>query len=153
MTKFQIIPNISVNLYLHAINDSKPVYRIATRYAALPLVDMNVTANNEETSKKEKVSILITGAHRCFRKKIGFNDQSDRKRSRIAQSAKHCRRWPQKLVTKTLEDCIINGFSNYLLDPSCPVVSWPTFLYNLVQEYIDSAEDMRLRSPKDKVQF
>ena len=144
MTKFQIIPNISVDLYLHAINDSKPVYRISTRYAALPLVEMNVTANNEETGKKEKVSILTTGAHRCFRKKIGFNDQSDSKRSRIALSAKHYRRWPQKLVAKTLEDCIINGFSNYLLDPSCPVESWPTFLYNLVQEYIDSGEDMRL---------
>ena len=67
--RFQIIPNIFVDLYLHAINDSKPVYRISTRYAALPLVEMNVTANNEETGKKEKVSILTTGANRCFRKK------------------------------------------------------------------------------------
>ena len=54
MTKFQIIPNISVNLYLHAINDSKPVYRISTRYATLPLVEMTGTINNEETGKREK---------------------------------------------------------------------------------------------------
>ena len=71
-TTFQIIPNRSVSLYLHAINDSKPVYRISTRYAALPLVEMNVTANNDETGRKEKVSILTTEAHRCFRKKNGF---------------------------------------------------------------------------------
>ena len=153
MTTFQILPERSISLYLHAINDSKPVYRISTRYAALPLVELNVTANNDETGRKEKVSVLTTQAHRCFRKKMAFNDKSDSKRSRIALSAKHYRRWPQKLVAKTLEDCIINAYANYLLDPSCPVESWPTFLYNLVQEFIDSGEDMRVRRKKDDVRF
>ena len=144
-TTFRVLPHRSVNIQLHAINDSKPVYRISSKYAALPLVELNVTRKNPENFRKEKVSVKTTLAHKYFRKKMGFNDQSDSKRSRIGLSAKYFKRQPQKLVAKTLEDAVINAYCNYLLDPGCLDESWPTFVYNLVQEFIDSGANMRER--------
>ena len=52
-------------------------------YAALPKVPMELVIPNVETGKKEKVEILTSPAHRCYRKFLGFNDQSDAKRSLI----------------------------------------------------------------------
>ena len=48
-------------------------------------------------------------------------------------------------MAKTLEDCITNAYLNYLLDPGCKVEPWPVFLTHLVQELLDSGEDMRVR--------
>ena len=112
---------MSATIFLHSVLDSKPVYRISTKYGALPLVKMTVTDVDSKTGSKEKIEILTTGAHKCFRKKMGFNDQSDAKRSYIGISGRYYKRWPQHILGKTMEDCIINGFNNYLLDPNCPI--------------------------------
>ena len=47
------------------------------------------------------------------------------------------------MLAKTLEDCIINGYNNYLLDPRCPIEPFPVYLNWLVQELLDSGENMR----------
>ena len=59
---------------------------------------------------------------------MGFNDGSDRLRSRIGLSGKYYRSWPKHLLAKILEDAIINAYANYLLDPSCEVESFTVFL-------------------------
>ena len=114
---------------------------------------MSITDLVPGTRKKEKFEIQTTPAHKCFRMKMGFNDQSDAKRSFIGLSSKYYRRWPQKLVAKTLEDACINAYANYLLDCACPVEPWPVFLYWLVQELIDSGENMRKRKMKPHEKF
>ena len=130
-------------IYLHAINDSKVCYRISSRYAGLPKVKMSVTARELGIGKKRKIEVETTAAHKCFRKKMGFNDQSDAKRMHIGLSAKKYTRWPQHILAKTLEDAIINSYNNYLLDPECTQESFPVYLINLVQEFLDSGENMR----------
>ena len=134
-----------IHIFLHAVNDSKIVYRISTRYGAKPAVKMVFT--NDSSGKKLRDTFQTSGAHKAFRKRMGANDQSDAKRSRIRLSAKYFKSWPQKLVAKTLEDCITNAYLNYLLDPGCKVEPWPAFLTHLVQELLDSGEDMRVRKP------
>ena len=37
------LPNYKISIFLHAVNDSKPVYRISNKYAVLPRVEMNMT--------------------------------------------------------------------------------------------------------------
>ena len=88
-------------------------------------------------------------AHYLFRKKMGFNDASDAKRSHMGLSKRQYMRQPQKLTAKSLEDLHINGYANYLLDPNCPIEPQPVFLLKLVQEYIDSGANMRERRPVD----
>ena len=111
-------------------------------YAALPKVPMELVIPNVETGKKEKVEILTSPAHRCYRKFLGFNDQSDAKRSLIGLSAKFFKRWTQKLTAKPIEDAIINSYLNYLLDFSCRVKPFMVFLYNLDQELLETGENM-----------
>ena len=107
----------------------------------------NVTKKDLERKKRAKVSIMTSGAQRCFRKYMGFNDQSDAKRSQIGLSAKYFKRWPQKLTAKTLEDATINAYLNYMLDPACPNERWPVFLIWVVDEFIGAGENMREQLP------
>ena len=138
------LPHTSIPIYLHAINDSKPVFRITNKYAALPLVKMKVTKENHE-GRKELVELKTTQAHRTFRMKMGFNDASDRMRNLLGLSARYYKAWPKHLVAKTIEDAIINSYNNYLLDPACPIESWPEFLLEVVQEFLDSGANLRKR--------
>ena len=138
-------------IYLHAVNDSKVVYRITNKYAANPRMSLMVSAPDPETNMKAKKEVQTSPAHWCFRKKMGFNDQSDAKRSKIGLSAMYFKMWPKKLLAKTLEDAIINGYCNYLLDPSCSNESWPTYLDFLVEELLESGENMRSRSAERKL--
>ena len=142
-TTLPLMAGKKVNLFLHAVHDSKVVFRVSTKYGALPLVTMSMTELNDSTRKKELVSVSTSGAHKSFRMKMGFNDQSDAKRSTIGLSSKYYNAWPKHLVAKTLEDTVINGYNNYLLDPNCKVESWPIFLYELVQEFITCGANMR----------
>lgn len=135
-----------IPLYLHAVNDSKVVYRISTLYGANPAVKMMIT--DDSSGKKLRTEVETSAAQKAYRKWMGGNDQSDAKRAKIKLSAKYFRRWPQKLVAKTLEDCITNAYLNYLLDPGCEIEPWPVFLHNLVQELLDSGEDLRCRKRK-----
>ena len=137
------------NIFLHATTDSNLVYRISTKYAGLPRVKMIVTDKDGKTGKKVKMEVSTTGSQKCFRSKMGFNDQSDAKRARIGLSAKYFKQWPQHLLGKTIEDCIINSYGNYLLDPNCPTETWPDFLYSFVQELLDSGENMRKKQEHD----
>lgn len=136
---FSIAKKLKVTLYLHAVNDSKPVFRLSSKYGALPKCVMTLT-----DEKKVRNVVSTSGAHKSFRKNMGNNDQSDAKRAVLGLSGKYYRRWPMHPLSKTIEDGIINSYLNYLLDPSCAVEPWPTFLYNLVQELIDTGEDLRM---------
>ena len=118
-TVLSILGRRKAVIYLHAINDSKPVYRITTRYAALPLVPLIMTAYDQQKEVKVHKEIQTTGAHKCFRENMGFNDQSDAKRSLLKLSSKYYPHWPKHMLGKTIEDAIINSYLNYLLDPNC----------------------------------
>lgn len=76
-----------VPIYLHAINDSKPVFRITNRYADRPAAEMTFSTKNDVTGKIGVVSVKTSMAHKVFRKEMGNNDQSDAKRSMIGLSA------------------------------------------------------------------
>ena len=76
---------------------------------------------------------------------MGHNDQSDGKRVEIGLTRRHYKRWPQKLLAKTIEDAITNSYLNYLLDPNCEKESWPVFLYWLVDELIQTGENLRAK--------
>ena len=58
---------------------------------------------------------------------MGNNDQSDAKRAQLGLSAMYYKYWPKKTVAKILEDAIINGGLNLMLDPGCPKESWISF--------------------------
>ena len=95
------IPNFfNVCLYLHAVKDSKVCYRISSLYGALPVVDLAAVAKDPINGKKRKVTIKTSKAHRTFRKKLGYNDQSDAKRTRLGLSGKYYYRWPHKPFAK-----------------------------------------------------
>jgi len=140
-TTFEIARNLKVLLYLHAVNDSKPVFRLSTKFAALPKVEMVIT-----NKKKVRKTVSTSGAHKSFRKNMGNNDQSDAKRAMLGLSGMFYKQWPKHILAKTLEDGIINAYLNYLLDPGCPIESWPDFHHNLVQELLDSGANLRKRS-------
>ena len=91
---------LKVPLYLHAVRDSKVVYRISSKYAAKPTAELTVTAKDPSTGQREKLQIQSSKAHAVFRKKLGYNDQSDAKRSRLGLSSRYYRRWPQKPFAK-----------------------------------------------------
>ena len=84
---------------------------------------MDFTVLGPDKGKKVLKEMETSAAHKSFRKRMGYNDQSDAKRSVIGLSGKYYKEWPKHLLAKTLEDCIINGYNNYLLDPSCPIES------------------------------
>ena len=84
---------------------------------------------------------------------MGNNDQSDAKRAQLGLSAMYYKYWPKKTVAKILEDAIINGGLNLMLDPGCPKESWISFCYNLVQELIDSGDNLRHRSSGQAAQY
>ena len=140
------LPNCKIPIFLHAVNDSKPVYRISNKYAVLPRVEMNMTEFDPDVGKKVSVVKQTSEAHKTFRLKMGFNDGSDRMRQMIGLSGRYYRSWPKHIVAKTLEDAIINAYGNYLLDPSCPVEPFTTFLYQVVQEFLDSGKNLRQKS-------
>ena len=137
------LPTIKIPIYLHAVNDSKPVYRITNKYAVLPRVEMDMTEFDPNLGKRVSVVKQTSEAHKTFRLKMGFNDGSDRMRQMIGLSGRYYRSWPKHIVAKTLEDAIINAYGNYLLDPSCPVEPFTTFLYQVVQEFLDSGKNLR----------
>ena len=103
---------------------------------------MNVTRKNQEGGK-ELVESSTTEAHKCFRFKMGFNDASDRMRNLLGLSSRYYKAWPKHIVAKTIEDSIINAYNNYLLDPECPIESWPAFILWVVQEFLDSGANLR----------
>ena len=140
VTEFEMPAKRKVSIFLHAINDSKPVFRISTKFAARPKVPMILTDNN-----KQRKEVRTSGAHRSFRKNMGNNDQSDAKRSILGLSAMQYRRWPKHILAKTMEDATINAYLNYLLDPNCPTEPWTVFIVNLVQELLDSGKNFRKR--------
>ena len=89
-TRFNLQIGRNVDMYLHAVNDSKPVYQISTRYAALPKKKLQmITKSQESSGKKIKKEVPTSPAHVSFRKQMGFNDQSDAKRSFIGLSTKY----------------------------------------------------------------
>ena len=137
------VTGFRVNLFLHAVNDSKPVYRISNKYGAKPSVKMNFTVKDDTLQKKVLKEQSTTKAHKMFRFGMGFNDGSDRLRSRIGLSGRYYRAWPKHLVANTLEDAIINAYGNYLLDPNCKVESFTDFLIWLVDELISSGTNLR----------
>ena len=147
-TNVRLLPAVQVPIYLHAVNDSKPVYRISNRYAAKPSVEMNFTNKDATTRKKVLVENKTSEAHRTFRFGMGFNDGSDRMRTIIGLSGRYYRAWPKHLVANVLEDCILNGYGNYLLDPNCGVEAFTEFAKLLIQEFIDSGASLR----KNRVQ-
>lgn len=147
-TSVQIASASPTTLYFHAVNDSKVVYRLSNHYAARPKTEMEFTLLENNTSKKIKKSMKTSQAHKKFRKSMGHNDQSDGKRAKIGLSRRQYRRWPQKLLAKTMEDAISNGYLNYLLDPNCEREPWPVFLYALVDELIESGENLRTTVPE-----
>lgn len=119
---------LTSTLYLHAITDSKVVYRLSNHHAALPKKTMNFTVRDPTSGKKIKESRETSQAHARFRKSMGYNDQSDAKRTTIGLSRRYYKRWTQKPLAKTIEDAIINAYLNYLLDPNCKNESWPVWL-------------------------
>ena len=74
-TELQLLRNFGVKVYLHPVHYSKVVYRLTTKYGAFPKVPTNVTKQDLKRKKREKVSTMTSGAQRCFRKYMGFNDQ------------------------------------------------------------------------------
>ena len=140
------LPDFKIPIFFHSVNDSKPVYRISNKYAVLPRVEMNMTEFDPDVGKKVSVVKQTSEAHKTFRLKMGFNDGSDRMRQMIGLSGRYYRSWPKHIVAKTLEDAIINAYGNYLLDPSCPVEPFTTFLYQVVQEFLDSGKNLRQKS-------
>ena len=56
----------------------------------------------------------------------------------------------QKLTAKPIEDAIINSYLNYLLEFSCQVEPFTDFLYNVVEEMLESGENMRKRKSYSK---
>ena len=73
MSEIPVLGHVNSKIFLHAVHDSKPVYRITSRHAALPLVELSIPVLNPQ-SGKVKVSVRTTMAHYRFRKKMGFND-------------------------------------------------------------------------------
>ena len=71
---------VQIPVYLHAVNDSKPVYRISTKDAAKPPVKLMETELNASTGRKVAVEKITSEAHSTFRKKMGFNNGSHRMR-------------------------------------------------------------------------
>ena len=88
-TKLPLLGRRKACVYLNAINDSKPVYRISTKYAAQPLVPITMTTLDHQKGCKVHKEIKTTGAHKSFRKNMGFNDQSDAKRALVKLSSKY----------------------------------------------------------------
>ena len=115
-TELFLLENLKIKIYLHAVLDSKVVYRVSNRYGASPLATMDVTVQDPDSKKKKKVSIRTSEAQRVFRMRMGYNDQSDAKRTRIGLSSKYYKRWSQKLLAKLIEDAITNAYGTYLLD-------------------------------------
>ena len=76
-----------IPLYLHAVNDSKVVYRISTLYGANPAVKMMLT--DDSSGKKLRTEVETSAAQKAYRKWMGGNDQSDAKRAEIKLSAKY----------------------------------------------------------------
>ena len=120
MTDLDLGTGDKVRVFLHAINDAKPIFRISTKYAGLPKRALEVTVQDKTTGRRVKKTVETSSAHWSFRKNMGFNDQSDAKRSLIGLSAKYQKHWPKHLVAKSLEDMIINAYLNFLLDTTCP---------------------------------
>jgi len=148
--KMRTSDNIEIPLYLHVVRDSKIVYRVSTKYGAKPTGQLNFTNKDRTTGKRSKVFVHTSKAHLTYRKKLGYNDQSDTKRSRLGLSLRYYRRWPQKLLAKNWEDGLINAYNNFLIDPSCPTEPWFEWLTKLVQEWVEAGDDLRQRK-KDPV--
>ena len=119
-----VVSDRSMLVYLHAVHDSKIVYRLSTKYAAKPSVPLKMTVKDRRSRKKQMIEAKTSEAHRTFRKHLGHNDQSDGKRSRIGLSSRYYKRWPQKPFAKTWEDWLINCYLNSVIDPSFPIEGW-----------------------------
>ena len=89
LAKIRISNNIEIPLYLHVITDSKIVYRISTKYGAKPTGELNFTKKDRTSGKRSKVVVHTSKAHLTYRKKLGYKDQSDAKRSRLGLSLRY----------------------------------------------------------------
>ena len=78
---------------------------------------------------------------------MGYNNQSEAKRSIIGLLTRYYKQWPKHLVAKSLEDIIINSYLNFLLDPGCISEKFTTYIYNFVQELQEAGENMRKTKP------
>ena len=99
-TDLKLSEYFNVKLFVHVVVDSKICYRLSTKYAAFPLVPLQVTVSGPKTSKKRKIEIRTSGAQRICRQEMGHNDQSDVKHQKLGLSTRYFRRWPQKLFAK-----------------------------------------------------
>ena len=82
---------LSADLYLHAVNDSKIVFRLTNHYAALPKTTMEFTVLDPSGIRIKK-TLETSQAHRRFRKSMGHNDQSDVKRTQIGLTRRYYKR-------------------------------------------------------------
>ena len=62
-TKIPLLGRRKACVYLHAINDSKPVYRISTKYAAQPLVPITMTILDNQKNCKVHKEVKTAEAH------------------------------------------------------------------------------------------
>ena len=46
VSEIPVLGHVKSKIFLHAVHDSKPVYRIASRHAALPLVELSIPVLN-----------------------------------------------------------------------------------------------------------
>ena len=122
-----------MTVYLHAVHDSKIVYRLSTKYAAKPSVPLKMIGKYDSSRKKQIIEGETSEAHRTFCKHVGYNDQVDEKRSRIGLSSRYYKRWPQIPFAKTRD-----YYLNSLIDPSCPIEWWHEWLFSMIQEAIDA---------------
>ena len=85
---------VRIRIHLHAVNDSKPVYRISTKYAAKPAVKMMRTELDPSTGGKVSTQKMSSGLQKTFRMKMAFNDGLDRMRKVLGLSGRYYRSWP-----------------------------------------------------------
>ena len=78
-SEYRLLDLLRVKIFLYAVNDSKPVFRISNKYAALPAAKMNITKVNPETGNKISEEISTSSAHKSFRYNMGYHDHSDAK--------------------------------------------------------------------------
>ena len=73
VAELQLLNRMS-KIYLHAVNDSKVVYRMTNRYGALPTIKMDITGVDLKTGRKLKESVQTSVAHHRYPNNIGYND-------------------------------------------------------------------------------
>ena len=63
MGDFNLYTGEKVRMFLHAVNDSKPVYRISKKHAGLPMMKLEITGKDQSTRNKVKRTVMTSSAH------------------------------------------------------------------------------------------